>query len=268
MSNHQNTNTNNGNVAPPMELERITIRAFRAAEEPRLCSIYVEEHARVLQDVGVLESLPQDLDWCMQVDCIVVVAEHPTLGMVGGCRLQMAKPGRPMPFEKHLRPLDELFVAKTEGKLADRCAELCGLWVAHRFSGHGLPWLLTASAVSLSIQLPVDSLVCLAAEYSMEYACRNGFIRMLDVGDGGAFIFPTPDIRSFALVNNEPIGLGYARTEERQRLISLRLNPNQARIEHMKGKSFEVYYGLKLQQKVIPFLPYLSRTEQARRRSA
>jgi hypothetical protein len=249
-------------------MDRITIRAFRAAEEPKLSSTYVEEHARVLRDVGVLDSLPQDHGWCLEDDCIVVVAEHPTLGMVGGCRLQMAKPGRPMPFELHLRPLEEHLTTKTAGLLSERCAELCGLWVAHRFAGHGLPWFLTAAAVSLAIQLPVDSLVCLAAEYSMDYACRNGFIRMLEVGDGGAFTFPTPDIRSFALINNEPIGLGYARMEERQRLISLRLNPNQARVELMKEKPFEVYYSLKLQQKVIPFQPYLSREEQARRRSA
>ncbi len=102
----------------------------------------------------------------------------------------------------------------------------------------------------------------------MDYACRNGFLRMLEVGEGGAFTFPTPGIRSFALINKEPIGLGYARTEERQRLISLRLNPNQARVELMKEKPFEVFYSLKLQQKVIPFQSYLSREEQARRRSA
>ena len=212
--------------------------------------------------MGVLDSLPQDNGWALDEDCLVVIAEHPVLGMVGGCRLQMAKPGRSLPFEIHIQPLQKELDGTPVDLLSEKCAELCGLWVAHRFAGHGLPWYLTAAAVSLAIELPIDSLVCFAAEYSSDYACRNGFIKMLSIGDQGAFTFPTPDIRSFALINNEPIGLGYAGTEERQRLISLRLNPNQSRVEKMKDVHFDVHYCLKLQQGVHPF-PAIPLTQRA-----
>jgi hypothetical protein len=216
---------------------------------------YAKEHGQVLLDAGVLESFDQDHSWCMDEDCIVVVAEHPELGMVGGCRMQLSSTGTQLPFEVHLKKYDDKLKEKTSALVNTNSAELCGLWVAQRFAGHGLPWYLTASAMAITIQLPVDSVFCFAAEYSMDYACRNGFIRFRDVGDQGCFPFPTPDIKSYLLVNPEPISLQFALQEERQRLVSLRLSPNQMRLEQLKGRPFEVYYSLKIHNKVIPIHP-------------
>lgn len=229
---------------------------------------FAEEHGRVLIDAGVHGSFDHDKRWCTDEDCIVVVAEHPELGMVGGCRLQLGKPGILLPFELHLKHTESSFVDKFGPLLRSDSAELCGLWVAQRFSGHGVPWFLTAAAVAISTQLPIETMVCFAAEYSMDYACRNGFTCFRDVGDHGGFTFPTPDIKSYMLVNSDPISLHYALTEERQRLISLRLNPNQSRIELMKGRPFEVFYCLKLPQKVIPMHPPMSDENDLKRRTA
>ena len=102
----------------------------------------------------------------------------------------------------------------------------------------------------------------------MDYAIRNGFVKMTEVGMAGQFIFPIPSIRSYALINREPISLQHARSVERQRLISLRLNPNQVRLEPIKGQLVEVAYSLKLDQKVIPISQVLNDEARVARRSA
>ncbi|GEM_PF-856730 len=249
-------------------MERISIKAFRASEDPIRANRFLGEHQRVLQDAGVSSALPSDDSWTYEDECAVITAEHPTLGMVGGCKIKLVKSGRQLPFEKHLLPLETDLRAKANDALLEGGSELCGLWVAQRYAGHGLPWYLTAAATSIASQLSVRSIVCLAAEYSMDYAIRNGFVKMTEVGMAGQFIFPIPSIRSYALINREPISLQHARSVERQRLISLRLNPNQVRLEPIKGQLVEVAYSLKLDQKVIPISQVLNDEARVARRSA
>jgi hypothetical protein len=249
-------------------MDRLKISAFRAWDDPQRSRIFLHEHAQVLRDAGVLDALPHDPSWCDDEDCIVVVAEHPTLGMVSGCRIQLNKPDRPLPFMKCLLPIIPDLDSKAACSMAHEPAELCGLWVAHRFLGHGMPWLVTAAAVSVMSQVNIARTLCLAAEYSMQYALKNGFRILHDIGENGSINFPVPGIRSFALVLNDPIHLSAACEVERQRLISLRLSPARTRVETLKGRPFEVYYDLKLRQRVIPLSPASRNEFDQKRRSA
>lgn len=235
-----------------MNMEQIIIRAFRATDDPSRCARFVEEHRSVLSDIGVAEILPKDMSWASDESTIVIVAEHPTLGMVGGCRLQFAGSTERLPFHQFLAPIEPDVLAKVAGHISGECGELCGLWVAHRFTGRGLPWILTSAAISVSTQTEAQSFICLSAEYSMEYACRNGFRPVKEVGQDGGIAFPIPTIRSFLLVNNDPIGLRCASDRERYKQFSLRLTPDQRRIEQPKDLPVEVQYLLKLPQHIIP----------------
>lgn len=85
----------------------------------------------------------------------------------------------------------------------------------------------------------------------MEYACRNGFRPVTEVGTNGWVEFPIPTIKSFLLVNTDPIGLRSASDRERYKQISLRLTPDQRRIEQPKDEPIEVQYLLQLPQRVI-----------------
>jgi len=229
---------------------------------------FVEEHRSVLTDIGVANILPKDVSWASDEATIVIVAEHPTLGMVGGCKLQFADKKERLPFFLHLTPIDPDIATKFNHLVTGACGELCGLWVAHRFSGHGVPWILTSAAISLSTQTDIQSFVCLSAEYSMEYACRNGFRPVREIGQDGSVEFPIPGIRSYPLVNTDPIGLRTASDRERYKQLSLRLSPDQRRVEQPKGEPVEVQYMLQLPKRVIRLDPGRNELSPEQRRTA
>ena len=58
-------------------MERLIIKAFRATEDPERCVRFIEEHRRVLTDIGVADVIPNDLSWTEDEATIVIVAEHP-----------------------------------------------------------------------------------------------------------------------------------------------------------------------------------------------
>jgi hypothetical protein len=249
-------------------MDRLKITAFRAWDDPQRAKTFAFEHAQVLRDVGVIDALPQDTSWCDDESCIVVVAEHPELGMVGGCRIQLAKEGIPLPFVRSLAPLVPNLHEQAVQLLGKGSSELCGLWVASRFTGHGVPWLVTSAAVAVLNQIEVGTVLCLAAEYSAQYAMRNGFQIQPQVGSQGSVAFPIPSIRSYALALTDPFYLSAASTSERQRIISLRIKPSQHRTEWLKGSAFDVYYDIQLRQRVIKLTPPGPDQEAAARRSA
>lgn len=102
----------------------------------------------------------------------------------------------------------------------------------------------------------------------MEYACRNGFRPVKEVGVDGGLAFPIPSICSYLLVNSDPIGLRSASDRERYKQFSLRLTPDQRRIEQPKEQPIEVQYLLQLPQRVIPIHPKEAPNQGTRRKSA
>lgn len=227
-------------------MEKLTIRAFNPSIDRESTIRYVIEHARVLEDLGVYQALRMNYAWCADPDSSVVIAEHDELGIVGGVRLQRAKPDAPLPIETMLSPLDE-GVRTTMSLLQPYGnAEICGLWNAHRFAGRGVPMLLTAAAVSLAAQLGLRSIVSISASYSMDYLVSCGFTSLRSLGNDGEFVFPIPSIRSHAMVNTDLFGLESADAAQRLRLISLRLMPEQMRVETPKRIPMEVQYRLVL----------------------
>jgi len=227
-------------------MERITIRAFRAIDEPKLCETYLAEHERVLSDIGVLSAFPADASWTRDPSTIVVVAFHKELGMVAGVRLQTTGTDHVLPIEHYLYPLDR----KIRGSLAllqpHGNAEMCGLWNAHRFAGRGVPFLLISAATAISNQLPLNSLVCLAAEYMVPKCVEIGFRIMEDIGEKGAFQFPVPSIRSYPMVLSDIRVLSAVKSDLRQRMLSLRICPDQCRKELPKHTALDVRYDLLL----------------------
>jgi hypothetical protein len=249
-------------------MELITIKAFFATDDKRRSERFLEEHGRVLKDIGVDPFLPKDTSWLERDSTILIVAEHPRLGMVGGCRLQFAEELDQLPFYAYLAPIEPNLYSKVVDRSIGSFGELCGLWVAHRFHGRGLPWLLTSAAISVSTQTPASSFFCLSAEYSQEYARRNGFQPVEAIGVKGGVPFPIPTITSYLLLNTDPVGLRSALDRERYKQFSLRLTPDQRRVEQPKDEPIEVQYLLKLPQRVIPIATELVNGGFAKRRSA
>ena len=82
-----------------MTKEPLLIRAFKAIDEPGTCARYMVEHAKVLQDFGVDHVIAPDTSWTKDPMCHVIIAEHPQHGLVGGIRVVVDVPGKPLPIE-------------------------------------------------------------------------------------------------------------------------------------------------------------------------
>ncbi|MEO8588338.1 MAG: hypothetical protein ABI432_03130 [Flavobacteriales bacterium] len=227
-----------------MSTELITLRAFRAVDDPGRCAMYVSEHTKVLEDIGVFNVLKPDMGWCSDPNVVVLVAEHPVLGMVAGIRVHKASFGVELPMQRSIAALDRSIAGRLAELLPDGNAEIAGLWNAHRFSGHGIPMLLMESAVSVASQIGVRSLVTFIAEYVAPYASRTGFIMMDSLKNGGDFVYPVPGIRTHAMILPDVLTMTAAKPGDRHRILSLRLRPYQLRAECPKQTPFGVRYEL------------------------
>jgi hypothetical protein len=227
-------------------MEKITIRAFRAPDDQDMCQRYVEEHSRVLTDLGVSQIVKYDESWRHDRDTIVFVALHPELGLVSGIRLQRAKVNHPMPMEKALSKIEPSVSETLAPWMLSGNAELGALWNAHRYAGNGLPHLLIAAAVATANQADLEAVVCLVAEYIAPYCSATGFRNIENLGNKGEFVYPLPNIRSYAMMVSDVRSLSGAEPGERRRALSLRMRPEQIRIEQPKRTILEVSYELLL----------------------
>jgi hypothetical protein len=223
----------------------VTISAFRAAEHPQLCERYLAEHRKVLEDFGVLQVVKESDPWQLSND-VVLVAEHSELGLIGGIRIQRRTSARPLPLEKAIANIDPKITSAIDVYDEDDCGEICGLWNAHRFAGHGIPQLLSLAAISVANQTGIRTLFCFVAHYTLRHALKGGFIIMEQFGEGGALNYPIPQIKSFPMVIPDTILLEAAPAQYRQKLISLRCRPVQERIESPTGIPYGVRYQLLL----------------------
>ncbi len=224
----------------------ITIRAFRPQNDPASYQAYLEGHRAVLTDLGVLAVVKPKGHQEVPPDCVIVVAEHAELGMVGGIRIERAGAQSKLPMQQALGTLEPR-IDEVIGRLAEEgCGEICGLWNSARFAGRGVPLLLSEAAVSLVHQLGMRRLVCFVAHYTLRHALKVGFQLMDSLGDGGAFTYPIPRIKSFAMVIPDTVILASAPGNWRQRIVSLRCRPQQDRVEAPTGIPYAVRYRLQL----------------------
>lgn len=225
-------------------MEKISIHAFRAVDSKEHTIRYLHEHSRVLQDIGVSSAMKMDIGWCLDPESTIIAAFHETLGMVGGVRIQIGRAGHPMSMEKAIGQLAPEFQSNFAKWIEHGTAELCGLWVAHRFLGHGLPKLLVPAGVAVASQLNIRSLITFAAEYTLQLTMDSGFRRMTEVGKDGEFTYPIPSIRSYAMAINDLFVLENSPADKRKDLLSLRVRPEQYAFTRPKNTYLQVRYSL------------------------
>lgn len=234
-----------------MQPERITLKAFRAPEEPDLCAEFLHEHRRVLEDFGISHVATNSEEWMNDPYCYVIVAQHDTLGMVGGIRLKIDAGDQPLPMAGAIRKLD----AKVDEALAELRpygnGEVCGLWNAHRVNGKNIPVLLSQAVTAMAVPAGARRMVCFVAHYTQKHPARNGFVVMENLGEHGFFPgYPIPRIIALAMVNPDTMLLEHATEAHRQFIYSLRLRPEQERVETHGSVTFEVSYRMHLSKAI------------------
>lgn len=230
----------------PEQLEKLTIRAFRAVDDHETCIRYLMEQIRVLEDIGVSNVIKPDVSWCTDPDVIVVIAEHTSLGIVAGIRLHVAGSGQVLPMEDAVAKFDPSISPLLHDLLEHRTGEVAGLWNAQRFAGRGVPFLLFQSVVAIVSQLRITSLVTFVAEYVAPYAAQCGFRMMSELVDGGDYAYPVPSIHTHAMVLDDPMVLSRAQDDVRRRILGLRVRPNTSRQVKPKNTDMDVGFALLL----------------------
>jgi hypothetical protein len=233
-----------GADVPSTPFERITLRAFRAVDDPVSCAEFVRQHVKVLEDIGVFTALQPDLSWCLDPNVTVLVAEHELLGMVAGIRLHRAGYDAPLPMERCMAGLADGIGRDLALLTPGGNAEIAGLWNAHRFAGRGIPKLLMGSAVAIASQLNLRTLVTFIAEYVAPYAAISGFVPMRQLPNDGIFTYPVPGIKTHAMILPDVLTLSKAGNDDRHRIVSLRLRTHQVRYEQPRSTLLQVHYAL------------------------
>jgi hypothetical protein len=249
-------------------LERITLKAFRAPDEPELCNEFLKEHRRVLEDFGIANVTTNNERWTHDEHCFVIVALHERLGMVGGIRLEIAKEDVPLPMELALMKLDPRVHDALESLRPYGNGEVCGLWNANRYANKGVPLLLSHAVTALSVPAGARRLVCLVAHYTKKHPSRNGFLVMEELGKEGTFSYPIPSITAIAMVNPDTMILEHALESQRQLIYSLRLRPRQVRLEQPGNTLLEVHYDMMLKGNLIDIHAYQQIQDELLRNTA
>lgn len=232
-------------------METLSFKAFRAPDEPELCAEFLRQHRKVLEDYGISNVTTNTASWTSDPDTFVIVAISSRSGMIGGVRIEVDKPNRHLPIHEALFGLDPNIQGTLERLRFSGNAEVCGLWNANRYSSKGLPSLLAFAAVSVANQIGIRSMVCLVAHYTLRHALKAGFTIIENLGDGGTFTYPIPSIKAIAMIIPDVTTLAHANSVHRQSLLSLRLRPNQKRVDLIGGELIELDYQLCICGKLV-----------------
>jgi hypothetical protein len=178
--------------------------------------------------------------------------------------VEVDKEGKALPIEDALIKLDPNIHMTLEKLRFAGNAEVCGLWNANRYAARGLPAMLAFAAVSLANQVGLKSLVCLASHYTLRHALKAGFTIIEDLGDGGTFDYPIPSFKGITMVIPNVITLDTATDPFRNQLLSLRLRPEQKRIEVLNGKPTLLDYRLRIRDVPIDMATYYHSIQEDR----
>jgi hypothetical protein len=249
-------------------MDKLTLYAFQANKEPQLCSEFLREHIKVLEDFGIANVTDSNGPWQDDPQCFVIVAMHDQLGMVGGIRLQMDHPGTVLPMEKAVGKLDPKVGVLLRDLARHGNGEVCSLWNANRYGGKGIPVLLSQAVTAFSYPVGVRRMVCLVAPYTKRHPSTNGFIVDQGIGDKGEFAYPRPDFKGIVMVNPDTLLLTHAHPLQRQVLYSLRLRPEQTRVEQPGREAIQVHYKMQMQADPKELIAYQQINEEHLRHCA
>ena len=238
-------------------MDQLRLIAFRAPERPDLCTEFVHQHELVLTEMNIPLVVAADVSWTQDIQCFVIVAMHETLGMVGGIRFQIDHGQNcTLPMAHSIEFLDARIHGELQALKQWGNGEVCGLWSASRFANRGVTVQHSIAVTAIAPQAGAHRMVCFVGHHTKRHPERNGFIAMEGVGDQGAFDYPTAEFKSIAMVNPDPVLLPHANAAQRQAIYSLRLRPEQTRIESPARIPMEVRYELIVAEGVIDLVAY------------
>lgn len=227
----------------------VHIRTFIAPTDPEACEKFIIGHKKLLEIFGISQITSNRQDWVDDPDTVVILVEDPEKGLVyGGARVQLARSELALPIETAIGRYDKQVydLVKADETRGGTC-EICGLWNSREVAGMGIgSYILARVGVAITTQLPVKSLFVLCAPITVKMGLRLGCEVEKSLGNDGLFYYPKDDLIATVMRMTDVYNLDLATEVEREKIQSLRDNPQQEILEKGPKGEFPVMYDLKV----------------------
>lgn len=233
------------------------MRAFRAIDEPKTCERFIKGHVQVLTDFGIENITTNTQTWMQNPDVYVVIAERAHNDeMVGGIRFHAVNGRNPLPVEEAIGGIDPRVHKIVNEGASEGTGELCALWNSRSVAGQGVSLLLIWAGISIVNQIEMNSIFTICADYTMPMVKKVGFTVEDSLGKNGTFVYPNDDYLARVLRKMNAVTLESADEHHRWKMISLRIRPEQTRVEHGPKGPIRVTYQLRMSTNVIHLNSY------------
>ena len=218
-------------------------------DNERICQKYIEGHIHVLKIYGITQITSANIDWILNPNVYVLVAEDPdTNEVLAGSRLHVADDKFSLPIEDaigHKDPSVYPYIEKLRKE--GGTGEFCGLWNSRKIAGYGIgSMFLGLTSIAVSSQLNLTTLVGLCAPITKKRSFKLGFIQETKLGNEGEFIYPNENLVATALLIPDLGKLNHANEEERNSILNLRTNWKQSHIAKTRRGEVNVEYDLEI----------------------
>ena len=220
--------------------------AFRAVDEPDLCSQYIACHIKVLTDYGITNITTNNSIWVKNPHIYCVVAQDiKSMELVGGVRIQIADGVHLLPVEEAIGKMDKTIHNKVnQYALNGGIGESCGLWISKKVKNLGISRYLMWASISSANQLNFNTMLGICAGYTLKLFGEIGFVIDESLGDHGDFPYPNSDYIAHVIGILNAITIETADQSDKDVMLSLRKNPIQNRIETNKNFKSNISYQL------------------------
>ncbi len=228
----------------------VTIRAFRAIDDPAACERFISGHRRVLEAHGVKKVTSSNNEWADNPSVFVVNVESEDKTKVyGGARIHASDGVNALPIELATGYLDKSIYDRVHSLRPEGTGELCGLWNSLEVAGLGIgSFFATRAATAIANQIGLKSLWGLCAPYTVRWAERLGSRIKYDIGNKGTFYYPKLDLVATVVLLEDSYSLETVRQYEREQMFDLRENPIKIKQEAPPGKKnlVDIKYELQI----------------------
>lgn len=224
------------------------IRAYKAPDDVETSLRYVDGHRKVLESYGVKQVTSANITWLHDPDTYVVIVESEDGERIyGGGRIQMRTEKIKLPMEDAIAKIDSSIYQYMDNLGDYQLAEFCGLFNSKEVAGYGIGSIfLGRIGVAISSQIGVDYLLALCSPATLRNCARVGFEIIRDLGDNGTYYYPKEGLIATALIIKDLEGLPNAKSEEKERIMDLRNNPEQFAIETGPKGEMAIIYETKI----------------------
>jgi len=235
----------------------IKFLAFRAIDDKELSEKFAEGHENVLASYGIKKVTSSNRDWMENPYSYgVLVLDEDTGEAIGGARIHLFDKKHPLPMEEAVSDIDPKISNLIAEYSNQQIGEICAVWNSRSLSGTGLSILvlracIAESSIAIASQLNLSTLFAFCAPWTVEMFSNVGYEIETSVGKSGAYPYPTPDLLATVMIMKDPKNLKGVLKSEKEKIINLRKNPQQLKVESGPKSTFLIDYDLIVKNNIV-----------------